>query len=144
LKALIVTSPEDCRGELQPLTKAKLREALRDLRPARLDALSAAKHALRLLARRWQNLDSRDQEHDRLSTTLTAQAAPALAKPSGSASDVAAEMLIWPADIPSGSARGRLRQALRTARFRPPRRHPAAPPQLGWSPPGRTAPSTAR
>ncbi len=101
LKALIVTAPEELRGELQPLTKAKLRERCAGLRPGRLDTpLAAAKHALRALARRWQSLEREIKEHDRLLDTLTALAAPALREAFGIGVDVAAEMLILAGDNP--------------------------------------------
>lgn len=101
LKALIVTAPEELRGELQPLSKAKLRERCAGLRPGRLESpLAAAKHALRALARRWQVLDGEIKGHDRLLDTLTAQAAPGLREAFGIGVDVAAEMLILAGDNP--------------------------------------------
>jgi transposase len=101
LKALIVTSPEELRGELQSLSKAKLRERCAALRPGRLESPSAAaKHALRALARRWQGLDREIKAHDRLLDSLTAQMAPALRGAFGIGVDVAAEMLILAGDNP--------------------------------------------
>lgn len=101
LKALIVTAPEELRAELQPLSKAKLRERCAALRPGSLDSpLAAAKHALRALARRWQVLEREIKEHDRLLDTLTARAAPALREAFGIGVDVAAEMLILAGDNP--------------------------------------------
>jgi transposase len=101
LKALIVTAPDELRHELQPLSKAKLRERCAGLRPGRLESpLAAAKHALRALARRWQDLDGEIKEHDRLLDTLTAQVAPGLREAFGIGVDVAAEMLILAGDNP--------------------------------------------
>lgn len=101
LKTLVVTAPDDLRHELQPLSKAKLRDRCAGLRPGALDSpLAAAKHALRALARRWQHLEQEIKEHDRLLDTLTAQVAPALREAFGIGVDVAAEMLILAGDNP--------------------------------------------
>lgn len=101
LKTLVVTAPDDLRHELQPLSKAKLRDRCAALRPGKVDTpLAAAKHAIRSLARRWQHLEAEIKEHDQLLDTLTAQAAPALREAFGIGVDVAAEMLILAGDNP--------------------------------------------
>jgi len=65
LKALIVTAPDELRPELQPLTKAKLRERYAGLRPGPVTTpLAATKHSLRALARRW-GLGRRDRRSRR-------------------------------------------------------------------------------
>jgi transposase len=99
LKALVVTCPDELRHELQPLSKAALRERCAGLRPGVVATpLAAAKHALRSLARRWQQLDEEIKTHDQLLDPLTQQAAPALRAAFGIGVDVAAEMLILAGD----------------------------------------------
>jgi transposase len=101
LKTLVVTAPDELRHELQPLSKAKLRDRCAGLRPGKIDTpLAAAKHALKALARRWQHLDEEIKTHDRLLDGLTAQVAPALREAFGIGVDVAAEMLILARDNP--------------------------------------------
>jgi transposase len=98
LKTLVVTAPDELRQELQPLSKAKLRDRCAGLRPGKVDSpLAAAKHALRALARRWQHLEQEIKEHDKLLDSLTAQPAPALREAFGIG---AAEMLILAGDNP--------------------------------------------
>ena len=101
LKALVVTAPDELRHELQPLSKAKLRDRCAGLRPGTLESpLAAAKHSLRTLARRWRALDAEIREHDLQLDRLTAQAAPAMRAAFGIGADVAAEMLILAGDNP--------------------------------------------
>jgi transposase len=140
LKTLVVTAPDELRHELQPLSKAKLRDRCAGLRPGKIDTpLAAAKHALKALARRWQHLDEEIKTHDRLLDGLTAQAAPALREAFGIGVDVAAEMLILAGDNPE---RIRSEAAFREALRRLPnpsvlRRDPAPPSELGRTPPGK-------
>lgn len=102
LKALVVTVPDELRSELQPLSRAALRDRCASLRPGTVNGpLAAAKHALRALARRWQQLEAEIKDHDRLLDTLTAQAAPSLRATFGIGIDVAAEMLILAGDNPA-------------------------------------------
>jgi transposase len=50
LKTLVVTAPDELRQELQPLSKARLRDRCAGLRPGEISTpLAAAKHALRSL-----------------------------------------------------------------------------------------------
>ena len=94
-------APDELRQELQPLSKAKLRDRCAGLRPGTVDSpLAAAKHALRALARRWQHLEQEIKDHDLLLDSLTAQAAPGLREAFGIGVDVAAEMLILAGDNP--------------------------------------------
>ncbi len=102
LKTLIVTAPDDLRGELEGLSKALLRERCAGLRPGRvINETAACKHALRSLGRHWQYLDADIKTHDKLLDELTSQVAPALRAAFGIGPDVAAEMLILAGDRPT-------------------------------------------
>ena len=102
LKTLIVTAPDDLRGELEGLTKTVLRDRCATLRPGRVtNELAACKHALRSIARHWQHLDADIKTHDKILDELTAQATPALRDAFGIGPDVAAEMLILAGDRPN-------------------------------------------
>jgi transposase len=102
LKTLIVTAPDDLRGELESLTKVGLRERCAALRPGHVtNELAACKHALRSIARHWQYLDADIKTHDKLLDDLTAQAAPQLREAFGIGPDIAAEMLILAGDRPT-------------------------------------------
>ncbi len=99
LKALVVTCPDELRHELQPLSKAALRDRCAGLRPGTVTTpLAAAKHALRSLACRWEALDAEIKSHETLLDPLTAAAAPGLRAAFGIGVDVAAEMLILAGD----------------------------------------------
>lgn len=101
LKALVVTCPDELRHELQPLSKAALRDRCAGLRPGPINnPLAAAKHALRSLARRWQQLDDEIKTHHELLDELTANAAPQLRAAFGIGVDITAEMLILIGDNP--------------------------------------------
>jgi|HubBroStandDraft_6_1064221.scaffolds.fasta_scaffold06346_2 transposase len=101
LKTLIVTAPDELRHELQPLSKAALRDRCASLRPGPMrDPLSACKHALRSLGRRWQQLNEEIRTHDELLDDLTRQAAPELRQAFGIGIDTTAEMLILAGDNP--------------------------------------------
>jgi transposase len=101
LKTLILTAPDELRHELQPLSKAALRDRCASLRPGpRRDPLSACKHALRSLARRWQQLNHEIHDHDQLLDELTRQAAPELRQAFGIGIDTTAETLILAGDNP--------------------------------------------
>src|SRR3954464_1653958 len=101
IKALVVTCPDELRHQLQPLSKAKLRERCNALRPGQITTpLAAAKLALRSLARRWIALDEEIRGHDQILDELTATAAPRLREGFGIGIDTAAEMLILAGDNP--------------------------------------------
>ncbi len=101
LKALIVIAPDELRSELQPLTKAVLRDRCAGLRPGAVTTpLAAAKHSLRALARRWQQLDAEIADHDEIVEELTLAAAPTMRQAFGIGPDTAAEMLILAGDRP--------------------------------------------
>lgn len=101
LKAMIVTAPDDLRAELKPLTKTQLRDRCAALRPGKVNSpLAAAKHAIRALARRWQQLDAEITDHDQIVDELTQAAAPRMREAFGIGPDTAAEMLILAGDRP--------------------------------------------
>lgn len=102
LKALIVTAPAELREELQGLAKMALIDRCAGLRPGRLETpLSATKHALRSLARRWRDLDVETKAHEALLEQLTRQVAPQLVGAFGIGPDTAAEVLIVAGDNPT-------------------------------------------
>jgi transposase len=95
LRALLVTAPPELRAELEPLSKVALLTRCAMLRPGPVTSPAAAtKHALRSLARRWQQLTNEVREHERLLATLTAEAAPELVNAYGIGPDTAADLLI--------------------------------------------------
>jgi transposase len=99
LKTLVVTAPPQLREELDGLAKMALLERCAGLRPGPMTSpLAATKHALRGLARRWQQLQLEIKEHERHLTTLTASVAPAMVAAFGIGPDTAAEMLIVAGD----------------------------------------------
>jgi transposase len=102
LKTLIVTAPDDLRAELQPLSKAALRDRCAGLRPGPVTTPSAAtKHAIRALARRWILLEAEVKEHEQIIDAFTQAAAPAMRLAFGIGPDIAAEMLIIAGDRPT-------------------------------------------
>ncbi len=71
------------------------------LRPGPITTpLAATKHALRGLARRWQQLQAEIKEYEQHLGTLTAAVAPAMVAAFGIGPDTAAEMLIVAGDNP--------------------------------------------
>ncbi len=101
LKALIVTVPAELREHLTGLSKTALIERCAGLRPGELTTPPAsAKHALRSLARRWQDLTEEIKIHDQLLAKLTKQHAPDLVDAFGIGPDTAAEVLILVGDNP--------------------------------------------
>ncbi len=101
LQAVLVTAPTELREALQSLPRISLLERCAAFRPGDLTTpLAAAKHALRLLARRALTLreEAKDLrvELDRL-TTLTS---PALVAMTGIGPDSAAALLISAGDNP--------------------------------------------
>lgn len=102
VKSMIVTAPDELRGRLSGLTRARLRDAAAALRPDPdiADVTAATKTALRHLARRWQQLDEQIDELEQDLFTLTAcENAELLARP-GVGPDVAAQLLITAGDNP--------------------------------------------
>ena len=91
MKALVVTAPVELRGELAGLNARKLVDSCRSFRPDRLTTpTAAAKHALRLLARRHSHLTSEIEGVDKELVRLTAETAPALVHTFGVGADTAA------------------------------------------------------
>jgi transposase len=101
LKTLLVTAPPELREQLEGLPKMTLIERCAGLRPGPMTTpLAATKHALRALARRWQQLQVEIKEHEEHLAALTRSAAPAMIEAFGIGPDTAAEMLIVAGDNP--------------------------------------------
>ena len=101
LKTLVVTAPPELREQLDGLPRMALIERCAGLRPGSMTTpLAATKHALRSLARRWQQLQLEIKEHERYLTTITGVIAPAMVAAFGIGPDTAAEMLIVAGDNP--------------------------------------------
>ena len=113
LHDLLITTPEPLRGELRPLTRARL---LRRLAPVRADRhgdveLRGTLQALRALARRVQQLTAEERELARGIETLTRTLAPQLLDQPGIGPLAAAQLLI------SWSHSGRIRNEAAFARL---------------------------
>ena len=79
MKALVVTAPVELREDLDGLNARRLVDRCRSFRPGRLATpTAAAKHALRLLARRHSHLTYEIEGIDKELVRLTAETAPAL------------------------------------------------------------------
>ena len=95
MKALVVTAPVELREELAGLTARRLVDRCRSFRPGRLVTPAvAAKHVLRLLARRHSQLTSEIEGVDEELVRLTAETAPALVHAFGVGADTAATLLV--------------------------------------------------
>ena len=113
LHDLLITTPEPLRGELRPLTRARL---LRRLAAVRADRhgdveLRGTLQALRALARRVQQLTAEERELARGIETLTRTLAPQLLDQPGIGPLAAAQLLI------SWSHSGRIRNEAAFARL---------------------------
>jgi transposase len=101
LHALVVTAPEQLRGDLRGLPGPRLVRACAGLRPGELTSpVGATKAALRSLARRHQALSAEVRELDRELRRLTAKACPALVGIFGAGSDTAGALLLAAGDNP--------------------------------------------
>jgi transposase len=103
LHALVITAPEPLRGRLHPLPAAKLVAACAALRPdpARAgEPDTAAKLALRQLARRHQQLTTEITKLDALIGPLVAAINPTLLAVPGIGPDVAGQLLVTVGDNP--------------------------------------------
>lgn len=101
LKAVIVNAPAELRESLGGLPDRALLDRCGGFRPGVVtDTTASAKHTLRALAKRWNDLDAEIDSHDRLLDDLTAQASPTLRDGYGIGADTAAEMLIVFGDNP--------------------------------------------
>jgi transposase len=99
LKQLIVNAPPDMREQLQHLPKMTLISRCAALRPGPVTTITAAaKHALRSIARRWQQLNEEISTHNQLLTQLTSQIVPQLVVAFGIGPDTAADLLIVAGD----------------------------------------------
>ena len=95
MKALIVTAPVELRHKLAGLSVRRLVVRCASFRPGELVApLAAAKHALRLLARRHYQLTSEIEGIDSELFYLTTETAPALVDTFGVGPDTAATLLV--------------------------------------------------
>lgn len=101
LKTIIVNAPAELRERLEPLADKTLIEECRKLRYESMGGpADAACYTLRALANRYHSLDQETRLHDRVLTTLTNRAAPALTSLFGIAEDSASELLIVVGDNP--------------------------------------------
>jgi transposase len=101
LKTIIVNAPAELRERLEPLGDKALIEECRNLRYESMsEPADAACYTLRALANRYYALDQETRLHDRVLTTLTTRAAPALTSLFGIAEDSASELLIVVGDNP--------------------------------------------
>jgi hypothetical protein len=99
IKAIVVTADPQLRESLQPLSKMALINRCAGLRPGTVaSVVTATKHTLRSLARRWQELDAEIKSHKKLLTELTTALVPQLVEAFGVGPDTAAELLIVAGD----------------------------------------------
>ncbi len=99
VKAVLVTAPPQLREALQGLPRIALLQRCAVLRAGELTTpMAAAKHALRLLARRALGLRAEAKALRAQLTTLTAAACPALVELTGIGPDSAAQLLISAGD----------------------------------------------
>ncbi len=101
LKAILVNAPTALREQLQPLSKMALIHRCAGLRPGPITTVeAAAKHTLRSIARRWEQLNVEITTHEKLLAELTNLVAPQLGTAFGIGADTAAQMLIVAGDNP--------------------------------------------
>jgi transposase len=97
IKTLIVTAPDELRTRLRGLTTKELIATCANLRPDRADAATpatAARIALRSLARRHQQLSTEIADLDELLEPLVATINPRLLAVNGVGADVAGQLLV--------------------------------------------------
>jgi transposase len=97
IKTLIVTAPDQLRAQLRGLSITKLIATCATLRPDRADAATpatAAKLALRSLARRHQQLSTEIADLDELLEPLVAAINPGLLDANGVGADTAGQLLV--------------------------------------------------
>jgi transposase len=102
LRALLVTAPAGLRDQLRHHTTAALITACTRLRPSAdlADPAQATKHALRRLARRYQQLTAEVTDLTQHLTGLVTQACPQLLALHGVGVETAAQLLITLGDNP--------------------------------------------
>lgn len=99
LKAALVTTADDLRAELEPMTDFRLITACTKLTSGPpSDSAAAARYVLRSLAQRWLALHEEIKQHTRHLTQITNQVAPQLTAAFGIGFDCAAEMLTTAGD----------------------------------------------
>jgi transposase len=113
LRDLLVTTPEPLRGELRPLTRARLLQRLAATRPGggRDPELRGALLALRSVARRVLQLTAEERELAREIETITRKLAPQLLDQPGVGPLAAAQLIL------SWSHRGRITSEAAFARL---------------------------
>lgn len=97
MKTLIVTAPDELRAQLRGLSITKLIATCANLRPDRADAaapVTAAKLALRSLARRHQQLSTEITDLDELVEPLVATINPGLLTANGVGAETAGQLLV--------------------------------------------------
>jgi transposase len=101
LHALVVTAPEELRGDVRGLPGPRLVRTCAGLRPGELAGpVDATKTALRSLGRSHQALSAEVQDLDKELRSLTAKACPALVGIFGAGSDTAGALLLAAGDNP--------------------------------------------
>jgi transposase len=103
IHALLVTAPDDLRQQLRALTPADLVRTCATLRPDRdraAEPTTAAKLALRQLARRHTQLSQDITDLDELITPLVKEINPKLLATHGIGPDVAGQLLVTAGDNP--------------------------------------------
>jgi transposase len=100
LKAVLVTAPDNLRGDLEPLSDHKLMIACSNLdrNGSVADPAVAVRHVLASLARRWLDLHEEIKVHTGHLKHLTKTAAPDLVAAFGIGPDIAAELLVTAGD----------------------------------------------
>ncbi len=96
LRDLLITTPEPLRGELRPLTRARLLQRLAATRPAgrRDPELRGSMLALRSIARRVLQLTAEERELAREIETITRKLAPQLLDQPGVGPHAAAQLVL--------------------------------------------------
>jgi transposase len=102
LRALLVTAPAELREQLRGLGAAALIRSCTRLRPGTdaVDPCTATKMALRMLARRYDQLTAEIAEADKTLATLVAAAGPKLLEIPGVGVQVAGQLLVTAGDNP--------------------------------------------
>ena len=101
MKALIITAPAELRQTFEGLTKGTLITRCVGFRPGDLvTPMTAAKHALRSLARRYRHLTSEIEDLESELDQLTLMTAPALVEVFGVGADTAASLVVTAGDNP--------------------------------------------
>lgn len=103
LHGLRTTAPQHLADQLRGLSTVELAATCARLRPGvdPCDLLAATKHAMRRLARRWQQLRTEIAELDDLIDTIVGQIAPTLRAQRGVGPDTASGLLVAAGDNPT-------------------------------------------